>query len=57
MNLEQLGGFFAALIVGPKTAMPRQYYPEVFGRNIGAWWCAMTVRSKSTARSLISPAS
>jgi yecA family protein len=36
MNLEQLDGFFAALIVGPKTVMPREYYPKVFGGAIGA---------------------
>ncbi|MGA8191011.1 MAG: UPF0149 family protein [Candidatus Sulfotelmatobacter sp.] len=26
-----LDGFFAALIAGPKTVMPSEYYPEVFG--------------------------
>ena len=31
MNLEQLDGFFAALIAGPETVMPREYSPEVFG--------------------------
>jgi uncharacterized protein len=31
MNLEQLDGFFAALIAGPETVMPSEYYPEVFG--------------------------
>jgi uncharacterized protein len=31
MNVEELDGFFAALIAGPETVMPREYYPEVFG--------------------------
>ncbi len=31
MNLEQLDGFFAALIAGPETVMPSEYYREVFG--------------------------
>ncbi len=31
MNVEQLDGFFAALIAGPKTVMPSEYNPEVFG--------------------------
>jgi uncharacterized protein len=31
MNVEQLDGFFAALIVGPEIVMPSEYYPEVFG--------------------------
>src|ERR1039458_6631471 len=31
MNLEQLDGFFAALIAGPEVVMPSEYYPEVFG--------------------------
>jgi yecA family protein len=31
MNVEQLGGFFAALIAGPKTVMPSEYSREVFG--------------------------
>jgi uncharacterized protein len=31
MNVEQLGGFFAALIARPETVMPSEYYPEVFG--------------------------
>jgi uncharacterized protein len=31
MNIEQLDGFFAALIAGPETVMPSEYYPEVFG--------------------------
>ena len=30
MNVEQLDGFFAALIAGPETVMPSEYYPEVF---------------------------
>jgi uncharacterized protein len=31
MSLEELDGFFAALITGPETVMPSEYYPEVFG--------------------------
>src|SRR5260370_1453574 len=31
MNVETLGGFFAALIGGPETVMPSEYYREVFG--------------------------
>jgi len=31
MNVEQLDGFFAALIAGPETVMPSEYYREAFG--------------------------
>jgi len=31
MNVEELDGFFAALIAGPEVVMPSEYYPEVFG--------------------------
>ena len=31
MNLEELDGFFCALIAGPDTVIPSEYYPEVFG--------------------------
>ena len=31
MNVEALDGFFAALITGPETVMPGEYYSEVFG--------------------------
>ena len=31
MNLEELDGFFAALIAGPDMVMPSEYYPHVFG--------------------------
>jgi uncharacterized protein len=31
MNLEELDGFFAALVTGPGTVMPSEYYREVFG--------------------------
>ncbi len=31
MNVEQLDGFFAALIAGPDVVMPSEYYREVFG--------------------------
>jgi uncharacterized protein len=31
MNVEALDEFFAALIAGPETVMPSEYYREVFG--------------------------
>jgi hypothetical protein len=31
MNVEQLDGFFAALVAGPEMVMPSEYYREVFG--------------------------
>ena len=31
MNLEELDGFFAALIAGPETVVPSEYDREVFG--------------------------
>src|ERR1700693_5939524 len=31
MNIEQLDGFFAALIAGPELVMPSEYNREVFG--------------------------
>jgi uncharacterized protein len=31
MNLEQLDGFFAALICGPDLVHPSEYLPEVWG--------------------------
>src|SRR5260370_36765746 len=31
MNVETLDGFFAALIGGPETVMPSEYYREGFG--------------------------
>jgi uncharacterized protein len=31
MNVEEIDGFFAALIAGPETVMPSEYYSEVFG--------------------------
>lgn len=34
MNLEELDGFFAALIAGPDVVMPSEYHPEVFGGEI-----------------------
>ena len=34
MNVEQLDGFFAALIAGPETVMPSESYPEVFGSEM-----------------------
>src|ERR1035441_4260055 len=34
MNVEQLDGFFAALIAGPEVVMPSEYNREVFGGEI-----------------------
>ena len=31
MNVEELDGFFAALIAGPETVVPSEYLPEVVG--------------------------
>ena len=31
MNVEELDGFFAALIAGPEVVMPSEYLAEVFG--------------------------
>ena len=31
MNLEELDGFFAALIAGPEPVMPSEYNREIFG--------------------------
>ena len=31
MNLEELDGFFSALIAGPEPVMPSEYNREVFG--------------------------
>jgi len=31
MNLEEVDGFFAALIAGPEAVMPSEYHAEVFG--------------------------
>jgi uncharacterized protein len=31
MSVEARDGFFAALIAGPETVMPSEYYSEVFG--------------------------
>jgi uncharacterized protein len=34
MNIEELDGYFAALIAGPETVMASEYYPEVFGGDM-----------------------
>jgi len=34
MNIEELDGFFAALIVGPDLVMPSEYYSHVFGGSL-----------------------
>jgi uncharacterized protein len=33
MNLEMLGGFFAALICGPEKVPPSEYLCEIWGGN------------------------
>ena len=45
MNVETLDGFFAALIAGPETVMPSEYY----GRDVGSLRVspASTRRTKS----------
>ena len=34
MNVEELDGFFAALIAGQETVMQSEYLPEVFGGEV-----------------------
>ena len=34
MNLEQLDGFFAALICGPDAVPPSEYLPEIWGGDM-----------------------
>ena len=34
MNVEQLDGFFSALIAGPETVMPSEYNRELFGGEV-----------------------
>src|SRR4051812_23738566 len=34
MNLEQLDGFFAALICGPDAVSPSEYLPEIWGGDM-----------------------
>ncbi len=34
MNLEQLDGFFAALICGPVNVSPSQYLPKICGDDM-----------------------
>jgi uncharacterized protein len=31
MNIEEIDGFFSALIAGPEVVMPSEYLPEIFG--------------------------
>ena len=34
MNIEEVDGFFSALIAGPEVVMPSEYLPEVFGGEV-----------------------
>lgn len=34
MNIEEVDGFFAALIAGPQVVLPSEYLPEVFGGDM-----------------------
>ena len=34
MNIEELDGFFAALIAGPEVVLPSEYLPEVCGGDM-----------------------
>jgi uncharacterized protein len=34
MNLEEVDGFFAALVAGPEAVMPSEYFREVFGGEV-----------------------
>jgi uncharacterized protein len=36
MNVEELDGFFAALVAGPEIVVPSEYLPEVFGGETDA---------------------
>jgi len=36
MNVEELDGFFAALVASPDVLMPSEYLPEVFGCEMDA---------------------
>ncbi len=31
MNIEEMDGFFAALVAGPEVVMPSEYLSQVFG--------------------------
>ena len=35
MNIEEMDGFFAALVAGPDNVMPSEYLPVVFGSERG----------------------
>jgi len=37
MTLEQLDGFFCALICGPEVVLPSEYMPYIFGGELGQW--------------------
>ena len=53
MNLEQLDGFFAALIAGPDIVSPSEYLPEVFGGEMSETCSFETVEHASDVIGLI----
>ncbi len=48
MNLEQLDGFFAALICGPDPVHPSEYLPEIWGA--ARWLTRRLLRASSSSR-------
>jgi len=47
MNVEELDGFFCALVMGPELAMPSEYLPVVWGGR-GDAGAELKVSSKRT---------
>jgi uncharacterized protein len=54
MNLEELDGFFAALIAGPVLVMPSEYYPHVFGGTMEETCAFDALDSANAVLSLLS---
>jgi uncharacterized protein len=46
MNIEELDGFFAALIAGPELVPPSEYLPEVFGGEMADLFAAVDEASE-----------
>jgi hypothetical protein len=53
MNLEELDGFFAALIVGPEPVMPSEYHREAFGGERGEMSEAVEFASLDEAQEIL----